>query len=458
MGTLPTLVIAGTHSGAGKTSVALGLMGALRQRGLRVQPFKVGPDFIDPGHHQRITGRSSYNLDGWMLSRERNLQLFVRASQGADLAIVEGVMGLFDGYGSQSEAGSTAELAKWLGAPVVLVVDARAMGRSAAAMVRGFAHFDPELTLAGVICNRVGSPSHLQRLREAIESLTGVPVLGSFPRSPAIEIGKRHLGLRLAGETGLPARYLENLAELAAKHLDCDRILARARQQPTPLVEIAPLPQPAAIARIGIARDEAFCFYYQPNLDLLRAAGAELVELSPLRDRFPDDLDGLYIGGGYPELHLEKLSANREMLAAIAAFCHSGKPVYAECGGLMYLSQGIATNTEPKATRASLVGAFPFWVRMGDRAKLGYTEVQIAADSPIPVRESIRGHRFHYSELIGEPATQTCYVLQSWRDRNRAEGYYIGNTLASYVHLHFESNPEFATSFVRQCAQLRSPG
>jgi len=458
MGAIPTLVVAGTHSGAGKTSVALGLMGALRQRGLQVQPFKVGPDFIDPGHHQRATGRISYNLDGWMLSRAQNLDIFARASQGADLAIVEGVMGLFDGYGSQSEAGSTAELAKWLGAPVILVIDARAMGRSAAALVRGFARFDPNLNLAGIICNRVGSPSHLQRLREAIESVTGVPVLGSLPRSPTIEIGERHLGLRLAGEAGLSDRYLENLATLTAQHLDCDRLLACSRQHPAPIVPVAPLPHPKPIVRIGVARDEAFCFYYQPNLDLLRAAGAELVEFSPLRDRFPANLDGLYIGGGYPELHLESLSADQEMRSAIATFCHNNKPVYAECGGLMYLSQGIELNSESGRRQVPFVGVFPFWVRMGDRAKLGYTEVQVTASSPIPSQNPVRGHRFHYSEIVGEPSITNSYVLQSWRDRGRQEGYTFGDTIASYVHLHFGSNPSFATNFVRQCAQQRSQG
>lgn len=428
-------------------------MGAMRQRGLQVQPFKVGPDFIDPGHHQRATGRRSCNLDGWMLSQEQNLQLFARASQGADVAIVEGVMGLFDGYGAQSEAGSTAEMAKWLGAPVVLVIDARAMGRSAAALVQGFSRFDPDLTVAGVICNRIGSPSHLQRLREAIEPL-GIPVLGGLPRSPTIAIGERHLGLRLAGEAGLPARYLEDLAALATEHLDCDRLLAHARQQPTSHTTVDPLPQPQPVVRIGIARDEAFCFYYQPNLDLLRAAGAELVEFSPLRDRFPEDLDGLYLGGGYPELHLEKLSNNREMLQEIAAFCHQKRPIYAECGGLIYLSQGIAG--ESARDRVPLVGVLPVWVRMGDRAKLGYTEVEMMPDSPIPLEKSIRGHRFHYSEIIGEPPKRTCYVLKSWRDRGRREGYAIGNTLASYVHLHFVSNPEFPINFVAQCARQKT--
>lgn len=453
MGALPTLVIAGTHSGAGKTSVALGLMGALRQRGLQVQPFKIGPDFIDPGHHQRATDRISYNLDGWMLSREQNLNLFARASQGANLAIVEGVMGLFDGYGSQSEAGSTAELAKWLGAPVILVIDARAMGRSAAALVQGFARFDPDLNLAGIICNRVGSPSHLQRLREAIEPVTGVPILGSLPRSPEIEIGERHLGLRLAGEAGLPSHYLEKLATLTAQHIDCDRLLACTRQQPTTLVSVTPLPQPKPVVRIGIAKDEAFCFYYQPNLELLRAAGAELVEFSPLCDRFPDNLDGLYIGGGYPELHVETLVANQEMLAAIATFCRSNQPVYAECGGLMYLSQGIELSSKQDSRQMPLVGAFPFWVRLGERAKLGYTEVQVTPQSPISLQNPIRGHRFHYSEIVGEPLVPTTYVLQSWRDRNRQEGYTLNSTIASYVHLHFASNSAFATSFVARCSQ-----
>ncbi len=442
MAEIPTLVIAGTHSGAGKTSVSLGLMGALRQRGLRIQPFKVGPDFIDPGHHQRATGRVSHNLDGWMLSRSQNLEIFSRAAAGADLALVEGVMGLFDGYGSQSEAGSTAELAKWLGAPVVLVIDARAVGRSAAALVQGFARFDPALKVAGVVCNRVGSASHLQRLREAIEPATGIPVLGSLPRSEGATVGERHLGLRLAGEDGLSNGYLAALADLVAAGLACDRLLAIAREHAVTLAPAPPLPHPTPVARIGLARDEAFCFYYRANLDLLRAAGAELVEFSPLRDRLPAGLDGLYIGGGYPELHLEALAANAEILQEIRDFCHQ-KPVYAECGGLMYLSQGIE--------QVPLVGALPFWTRMGDRAKLGYTEVRMADDSPMPLAGPIRGHRFHYSEIIGEPAVETCYSLQGWRDGPSQEGYRTGKAIASYVHLHFASNPEFPRRFVERC-------
>lgn len=442
---LPTLVIAGTHSGVGKTSIALGLMGALRRRSLQVQSFKVGPDFIDPGHHQRATGRRSCNLDGWMLSRSQNQQLFAEAGRGTDLAIVEGVMGLFDGYGARSEAGSTAELAKWLGAAVVLVVDARAMGRSAAALVQGFARFDPALTLAGIICNRVGSPSHLQRLQEAIEPATGIPVLGGLPRCESVAIGKRHLGLHLAGETGLPGDYLETLAELVATHLHCDRLLALAR--PVTLAPVEGRSQPAPTVRIGVARDAAFCFYYPTNLDLLQAAGAELVEFSPLRDPLPTNLDGLYIGGGYPELHLQELAANGETLAAIQTFCWEGRPVYAECGGLMYLSQGVEG--------VPLVGAFPFWTRMGDRAKLGYTEVRVAADSPIPLSDPIRGHRFHYSEIVGNPGVKTCYSLHSWNDTRREEGYCVGNTVASYVHLHFASNPDFPAHFVRACKDMQ---
>lgn len=467
----PALVIAGTHSGVGKTSIAIALMRALSQRGLQVQPFKVGPDFIDPGHHRRATGRLSHNLDSWMLSATANQALFGQASlyPPADLALIEGVMGLFDGYGDQDE-GSTAHLAKLLKVPVVLVLDARAIARSAAAMVLGYQRFDPEVQLAGVILNRVGSASHLERLKRAIAPL-GLPVLGGVPRDAAVDIPRRHLGLWLAEEDPLGDRYLDRLAELTHTHLDLDHLLRLAQPAQIP-AQILHNPQPnkveAAIApvhparpdavRLGIARDAAFCFYYDANLQALQTAGAELVPFSPLSDRLPPDLDGVYLGGGYPELHAERLAQNHDLRSQLQTFIQQGKPVYAECGGLMYLCQGLMTEEQ----QFPFVGVLPFWVRMGQRPTLGYGEVIVQHRNPFfAVGTVARGHRFHYSQLVpmeetappthGSQPYQPCYQLHRWNAAPEPEGFSQGSVLASYVHLHFASCPGLAQQMVQAC-------
>ena len=334
------LVIAGTQSGVGKTTVTLGLLYALARRGLTVQPFKVGPDFIDPGHHTRAAGRVCRNLDGWMLSREANLALFRRQAREADVAVVEGVMGLFDGYDGASEAGSTAQMAKWLGLPVLLVVDARAMARSAAALVHGFASFDPALSLAGVVFNRIGSAAHLEYLQQALSSLPGVRCFGGLPRDQELAIPERHLGLATAEDHPLDDAYLGHLADRLETHLDLEGLLAAL-----PRLTLPEEPAPAAtppLVRLGVARDRAFCFYYPENLELLASFGAELVPFSPLEDReLPAGLDGIYLGGGYPELYAEQLAANEGLKQALKAGAAGGLPIYAECGGLMYLAREI---------------------------------------------------------------------------------------------------------------------
>jgi len=450
------LVVAGTQSGVGKTTVTLGLLAVLRRRGLTVQPFKVGPDFIDPGHHTRAAGRLSRNLDGWMLTREANLALFGRQASRADVAVVEGVMGLFDGYDGVSEAGSTAQMAKWLGLPVLLVVDARAMARSAAALVHGFATFDPELPLAGVVFNRVGSAGHLDYLRQALSQLQGVPCFGGLPRNRELAIPERHLGLATAQDHPLDEEYLARLADLMEANLDLEALLAAlprlalTREEP-------PLATPAQV-RLGVARDAAFCFYYPENLELLARFGAELVPFSPLSDReLPADLHGVYLGGGYPELKASHLSANEALRRALREGAAAGLPIYAECGGLMYLSEEI---TDLEGARHPMVGALPLKVRMLPRLKaLGYREVTLTAPGLLgPAGTRARGHEFHYSEIAEEPAD----LKRLYRIANRrlgepaAEGYCRGNVLASYVHLHFGSNPEVARCLVQGCQAYKA--
>jgi cobyrinic acid a,c-diamide synthase len=445
------LVIAGTQSGVGKTTVTLGLLSALARRGLVVQPFKVGPDFIDPGHHTRAAGRLSRNLDGWMLSQAANEALFRRQACRADVAVVEGVMGLFDGYDGASEAGSTAQMAKWLGLPVLLVVDARAMARSAAALVHGFASFDPALTLAGVVFNHVGSATHLEYLQQALVSLPEVRCFGGLPRDQELAIPERHLGLTTAEDHPLGAAYLDHLADWLETHLNLDGLL-----QVLPWLALPEEPAPAAVppaVRVGVARDRAFCFYYPENLELLEHYGAELVPFSPLKDpELPPDLHGIYLGGGYPELYAGPLTANQSLQQALRQAAAAGLPIYAECGGLMYLCREIR-DLEGRAH--PMAGVFPCPVRMLPRLKaLGYREVTLTAPGLLgPAGTKARGHEFHYSEMVGEPdGVPRLYRLTTRQGgAARTEGYCAQNVLASYVHLHFGSNPEVARHLVASC-------
>jgi cobyrinic acid a,c-diamide synthase len=444
---VPRIVIAGTHSGVGKTTIATALMAAYARRGLRVQPFKIGPDFIDPGFHQAACGRVSRNLDGWMLSQVANLEVFARASAGADLAIIEGVMGLFDGRSATAEEGSTAEMAKWLGAPVLLVADASAMARSAAALVHGFETFDDRLDLAGVLFNRIGGARHADLLRESLTAYCRSTPLGFLPRSQKIAVPSRHLGLTLASE----APNAECLAEMVAwveNHIDLDALLAVARKHSPPLTFSGERASPSvANVRIAVAQDAAFCFYYQDNLDLLSEAGAELVDFSPIADReLPPDVHGLYLGGGYPELHAAQLSENRAMIEAIRRFAYSRAPVYAECGGFMYLTEAIV---EPDGPEHPMVGIFPTRARMQSRlARLGYVEAQACdAEGWLMPGERARGHEFRYSVIDPMPET----IRRVYRDP--AEGYLSGGVFGSYIHLHFLSCPSFVGRFVADCAR-----
>jgi cobyrinic acid a,c-diamide synthase len=437
---LTLIMIAGTHSGVGKTTVATGIMAALRRRGLRVQGFKVGPDFIDPGFHETATGRPSHNLDGWMLTRETNLDIFASATEDADVAVVEGVMGLFDGKTATSLSGTTAEMAIWLDTANVLVLDASAMAGSAAAVVHGFDTLAPELGLAAVVCNKVAGPGHYSLLRDAMSSRCRPAILGYLPLDKSYSIPERHLGLHRAQET-LTGERLSGLSEWIESHLDLDQLLELGSRPDKP----APHPPSYSIkppqARIGVARDAAFCFYYQRNLDLLRSYGAELIEFSPISDKvLPSGLDGLYLGGGYPELHAGELSSNTSMRSAISQFAEEGAPIYAECGGFMYLTEAIV---DSYGQRWPMVGAYPTTARMRPHlAKLGYIEVEYCGSKA-------RGHEFRYSDIDPMPDS-ICRVYQP------AEGYRVYSVLGSYIHLHFASCPEFAQRFVRECANQKT--
>jgi len=457
------VVVGGTGSGVGKTTVSLGLMSAFRRRGLRVQPFKIGPDFIDAGLHALAAGRPSRNLDGWMCSRDYVVALFRQTAARADVAVVEGVMGLFDGPDPTADAGSTAEIAEWVRCPIVLVVDASGMARSAAAVVTGYERFGATTRIDGVVFNRAGGPGHDRILSDALRSAdVRARPLGSLPRLSELAIPERHLGLHTSLEGHLAPGYFERLAAVVEEHLDLDALLRLPSPAPEIATETNPTERrdgsaPRRGARIGVARDAAFQFYYEDNLEALRAAGAELVFWSPLGDaRLPGNLDGLYLGGGYPELYAREISNHGAMLESLRAFVEEGHPVYAECGGLMLLCDELR---DRDGGRHRMAGILPGTVRMrADRFSLGYVEVETTAPTPLgPTGTVARGHEFHYSTLDGPPPTiDRAYALRErGRGPMRSEGFRHKGVLASYVHLHFGSNPAIAGAFVRACADGR---
>ncbi|HOT07624.1 MAG: cobyrinic acid a,c-diamide synthase [Methanosaeta sp. PtaB.Bin039] len=441
---IPAVLIAGTHSGVGKTTVTLGLMAALRTRGLSVQPFKVGPDFIDPTHHTAICGRVSRNLDTFMMGPEGVRQSFSRAVVGADVAVVEGVMGLFDGLGSGEEA-STAHVAKALGIPVVLVVNAHGMSRSAAALIRGFSEFDPQIKLAGVILNRVGSHRHLKSLREVfLANLPGVPLLGAIPRRQEVALPSRHLGLQMGFEA---THDLAALSALVEENCSVDALLS----QTAPTAELWSKTTPSRpVVRIGVAKDAAFCFYYQDNLDWLAANGAELVFWSPLRDLLPD-VDGLYLGGGYPELYAAELQ-DAPARRHVAKAAEDGMPIYGECGGLMYLCRDLEVDEK----RYSMAGALPASTIMTGRLQaLGYVEGCAAVQNPVvPMGSAFRGHEFHYSVTDCDHDARLVFRLRRGAGiREGWDGLMENNVLAGYLHAHFASFP--AESLICQARAYR---
>ncbi|MEE9613933.1 MAG: cobyrinate a,c-diamide synthase [Thermodesulfobacteriota bacterium] len=444
-------VIAAPSSGAGKTTVTLGLMEAFGKRGLAVQPFKAGPDYIDTGYHSALSGRASYNLDTWMMGPSRVRETFARAMHGADVGIVEGVMGLFDGKAGnrkKSGPGSTAHLAKTLGLPVVLVVDGSGMSASAAALVSGFKGFDPELKLAGVIFNRVGSERHFNMLKDAVEKGARVKVFGCIPRDKEIKLPERHLGLVTKGDIkkGDWKKFLTRGAKLAEANIDLEGLLKAAKKVRTPPRVSTGKKNPAVTiaVTIAVARDDAFCFYYRENLELLEGHGAKIVFFSPLKDkRIPKGARGVYLGGGYPELHARSLSANTALRKELKTAALSGLPVYAECGGMIYLGKGLKdTNGKSHA----MAGLFPWITKMDRKLKgLGYREVTARSGCPfLKAGAKIRGHEHRYSDISPPPRLVK-------RAYTGAEGYTIKNTLASYVHLHFASNPGFAKGFIEAC-------
>jgi cobyrinic acid a,c-diamide synthase len=453
--TAPRLVIAGTHSGVGKTSTVLGIMGALRGRGVHVQGFKVGPDFIDPMYHREVTGAPSYNLDAWLMGRDGVRRALTRAAPADGVAVVEGVMGMFDGRATGAE-GSTAEVAAILHSPVLLVVDVGGMSRSAAALVQGYARFDPAVRVAGVVLNRVGGPRHYQLVKAAVEEQAGVEVWGYLPWNERLVLPERHLGLVPVGEDAAFQRVCAELGAAAEGSIDIPAVMAAALSAPAldvPSDDVAVAP--AAVARIGVARDAAFNFYYDANLTWLRQWGAEVVEFSPLEaPELPAEVDGLYFGGGFPEVFAKGLSGNASFMASLRRAHGAGMPIYAECGGLMYLVEAIQ---DAAGLRYPMVGLLPGVCRLTERLQnFGYKEAVSLRDSVLgQAGLRTRGHEFHYSVWEGRPAEHSLYRTRSSHGDERDEGYSVDNLTASYVHLHFDACPELARSLVGKAAAFR---
>ncbi len=498
---VPRLVIAAPSSGSGKTTVATGLMAAFAASGLAVSPHKVGPDYIDPGYHALATGRPGRNLDAYLCGPQALPGLFGHGARGADLAVVEGVMGLYDGAAHQGELASTAQVAKVLRAPVVLVVDAASQSRSVAALVHGFASWDPEVRVAGVILNKVGSDRHEELLREALAG-SGVPVFGALRRVGAVHTPSRHLGLVPVAERH--AEAVESVAALADRvRAGCDLpgLLELARSAP-------PLPGPAwdpahslrearsadaghaaepdaesgtgpesgsergARPVVAVAGGSAFTFSYAEHAELLTAAGADVVTFDPLREtRLPEGTRGLVIGGGFPEVYAAELSANEPLRAAVAALAASGAPIAAECAGLLYLARSLTPEPDAEAgTRAAplpMCGVLPADARMSGRLTLGYREAVALSASPLlPVGARVRGHEFHRTVITpgagegsdgpGDGAGGGPVALPAWgvvRPTRQVEGFVRGGVHASYLHVHWAATPGIAASFVRSCAR-----
>ncbi|MBI1912858.1 MAG: cobyrinate a,c-diamide synthase [Deltaproteobacteria bacterium] len=450
----PAFIVAGTNSSAGKTVITLGLMEALRRRGLTVQPFKAGPDYIDPGYHRALLGVPSYNLDTWMMGKKGVKRTFLQKSSHSQVSIIEGVMGLFDGKDGKSEEGSTAHIAKLLDIPVLLVVNAEKTARSAGAIIKGFESYDPKVNIKWVVFNRVGSPRHFQILKDSIPKGSKIKVLGYLPKDLTLSMPERHLGLVMAGELedGSWKQFVKSAGDAIEKSVDIKALIGRPVQKAEPVKKEKNRKEST---RIAVALDKAFCFYYEENFEILKNLGAELVFFSPVKDKqLPQGTSGIYLGGGYPELYASSLEENLSLKSQIKSASKKGMPIYAECGGLMYLGRNIS-DKDGKVFQMS--GVLPFSTRMLSKRKaLGYREV-LAEGFPVEGgAKAIRGHEFHYSEIIKVPKNIKTVFSFNHDGNDFMEGYLYKNTLASYIHLHFSSNPGFACGFVNMCKKFKT--
>jgi cobyrinic acid a,c-diamide synthase len=450
-----SIVIAGERSGVGKTTVTLSLLSALRRRSQNVQSFKVGPDYIDPMFHRHVTGRACRNLDPVLTSEDYVQQCFEKNTQDAEYALVEGVMGLFDGASGADDFASTAHVARLLNLPVLLILNCSSLARSIAAIAHGYRSFDPRVQVAGVVLNRVGSDRHLELLTAALKPLN-IPILGVLRRQEEIVIPDRHLGLIPSGELPNLQPVLDRLADLGETCFDWERLLPLLRS-PRSRVSLRNPTSSTYQIKLAIAQDAAFNFYYADNLELLEQLGAELLPWSPLSDRaLPQGAQGLYFGGGFPEVFAAELVANQSARAAVKAAIEAGMPTYAECGGLMYLCEQIVDFSEQVFP---MVGIFPTTAKMGKRLTLGYRQATVLQDSPLAEKgDRLWGHEFHRSTLTQE-SPQPLYNLQGYSSQIalKSEGWQHHQVHASYTHLHFGARPELLMRFLERCRKFDMP-
>ncbi|MCQ9207572.1 MAG: cobyrinate a,c-diamide synthase [Omnitrophica bacterium] len=454
---LARVILAGTHSGVGKTTITIGLLEALRRRGISVQPYKVGPDYIDTGFHSDISGRASGNLDSYFLTPNVLRELFSRKARQASFSLIEGVMGLYDGLASNPAIGSTAHVAKILKAPVILIVDANKIAASAGAVVLGYKKFDPYTNIAGCIVNRVAGRSHYRMLKESIEKNCGIKVLGYLPRDNSFVLAERHLGLRPTQEVSV-RRVANRIAKAVEEFIDIGALVAVGKNAPAlpafKHVIFATKPREKNIT-IAVARDKSFHFYYQDNLDILEYLGARLCFFSPMKSKkLPVGTNGVYIGGGFPEMFAKELGANRALLTDLKARSRENMPIYAECAGLMYLMKELRTHDKRIVPMA---GIFPGRTQMGKKLRMfGYYKAKTRYTTILGKKGSVcKGHMFHWSHVIRMPKREPYVFSLAKRTRAYRDGYMRNNTVATYLHFHFASNIGFAKTFIESCRKFK---
>jgi cobyrinic acid a,c-diamide synthase len=454
---MKSLLITGDRSGSGKTSITLAMAALLSEEHV-VQPFKVAMDYIDPSYLTGVTGRACRNLDSFVMDAPLIHDVYANGSLGADIAIVEGVRGLYEGSEALTDKGSTASVAKTLDLPVIMVVDARSITRSAAALVKGFQAFDPAVRIEGVILNQIHGDIHREKATKAIEHACGIPVIGAIPRAEEMKLTMRHLGLVPYLEGSQKEVFREKIhaiTQIIGDHLDFDQLLDLAKESPAPTKKPALFcPAETTDIKIGVALDESFNFYYNDLFDILRAQGAEPVFFSPIHDRLPD-ADGYIIGGGYPELFADELEHNSRMRDAIREVSANNTPIYAECGGLIYLTEDLILasgyNGRSKDEHYTMAGVFRGETRMPVKRVIGYVEGTASNKSPLG-SGSFAGHEFHHTDVRLADDTEYAYRLTRGKGiKDNLDGAVCNNTIAGYTHLHPSSVPGMFQTFTERC-------
>ncbi|MGZ8889886.1 MAG: cobyrinate a,c-diamide synthase [Nitrososphaeraceae archaeon] len=470
---IPRIIIAGTTSGVGKTSITLGILYILKNLGFKIQSFKIGPDFIDPSYHHFVTNSPSYNLDSWLMGKKGLINTFEKYTIGKDIAVIEGVMGLFDGAGGKNNFASTAQIAKILNSPIILVIDASKAARSIAAIAYGFMKFEKGLKIKGIILNKISSNRHFHFIKDAFENKIKIPIVGVIYRNQELIFSERHLGLIPREELDDKRRkVILNSAKILSESLNAEKIVSLIRPLQNEKVRKKKIDtgkeQNMQSIKIAVALDESFNFYYQENLDTLQKKGAQLIFFSPLNDlRLPDEVDGIIIGGGFPEILARNLSRNQSMMRAIKKIAESQIPIYAECGGLMYLSKSIKEGTssykndkipESKVNfnkTYRMIGLIDAITKMTDQLTLNYTQGKVINESLFGNINRVRGHEFHFSvmENISNDSKFSYYLNKGKGITNQKDGIIVYNTLASYTHLHF-SNTKLPERFILNCKKI----